>query len=100
MPDNLHWVGTWTTAPAPAETGAYSNHTLRMNARVSLGGDRLRVRVSNAYGTRPLLVGAACIGFPASGPRGGPGSDKKPRFGGAPGGARPAPPSRLLSPRP
>ena len=39
MPDNLHWVGTWATAPAPAESGAFNNHTLRMNARVSLGGD-------------------------------------------------------------
>ena len=32
MADNLHWVGTWTTAPAPAEGAAFSNQTLRMNA--------------------------------------------------------------------
>src|SRR5262252_3588533 len=83
MPDNLQWVGTWTTAPAPAETGAFSNHTLRMNARVSLGGDRLRVRVSNAYGTRPLLVGAACIGLRDTGPGVVPGSNKRLSFGGA-----------------
>src|ERR1700736_4859817 len=24
MPDGSHWVGTWTTAPAPAETGAFA----------------------------------------------------------------------------
>src|SRR5436190_748713 len=24
MPDNQHWVGTWTTAPAPAEGAAVS----------------------------------------------------------------------------
>lgn len=35
----LRWVGTWTTAPAPAEGAAFSNHTLRMNVRASLGGD-------------------------------------------------------------
>jgi lysophospholipase L1-like esterase len=63
MPENLHWVGTWTTAPAPAESGAFSNHTLRMNARVSIGGERLRVRISNAYGSRPLLVGGAYVGL-------------------------------------
>jgi hypothetical protein len=34
MPKNLHWVGTWTAAPAPAEAGAISNQTLRMNPRV------------------------------------------------------------------
>ena len=59
MPDKQHWVGTWATAPAPAEGAALNNHTLRMNARVSIGGDRLRVRLSNAYGTRRLVVGAA-----------------------------------------
>src|SRR5262249_5524055 len=25
MPSDLHWVGTWTTAPAPAEGVAFSN---------------------------------------------------------------------------
>ena len=52
MPDDMHWVGTWTTTPAPAEGVAFSNQTLRMNARVSIGGHTLRVRLSNAYGSR------------------------------------------------
>ncbi len=68
MPENLHWVGTWTAAPAPAEAGAISNQTLRMNPRVSIGGDRVRVRISNAYGARPLLVGAAWLGLRDKGP--------------------------------
>ncbi len=68
MPDNLRWVGTWTTTPAPAEVGAFSNQTLRMNPRVSLGGDRVRVRISNAYGARPLLVGEAWLGLRDKGP--------------------------------
>jgi hypothetical protein len=46
MPENLHWVGTWTAAPAPAEAGAISNQTVRMNPRVSIGGDRVRVRIN------------------------------------------------------
>ena len=77
MPDNLHWVGTWATAPAPAESGAFNNQTLRMNARVSLGGDRLRVRVSNAYGSRKLLIGAAAIGKRDTGSGVVPGSEQE-----------------------
>jgi lysophospholipase L1-like esterase len=83
MPDKLHWVGTWSTAPAPAESGAFANHTLRMNARVSIGGDKLRVRVSNAYGSRKLLVGAASIGKRDAGSGVVPGSNKKLTFGGS-----------------
>jgi lysophospholipase L1-like esterase len=83
MPDNLHWVGTWTAAPAPAESGAISNQTLRMNPRVSIGGDRVRVRISNAYGARPLLVGEASLGLRDKGPAVLPDSHKKLTFGGA-----------------
>ncbi len=83
MPDNLHWVGTWTAAPAPAEAGAISNQTLRMNPRVSIGGDRVRVRISNAYGVRSLLVGAAWLGLRDKGPAVMPDSHRKLTFGGA-----------------
>ena len=83
MPDNQHWVGTWTTAPAPAEGAAFSNQTLRMNARTSLGGDTLRVRLSNAYGNRKLTVGAARIALRDTGPGIVSGSDRKLTFGGA-----------------
>ena len=82
MQTDRHWVGTWTTAPAPAEGAAFSNHTLRMNVRASLGGDTLRVRLSNAYGSRPLAVAAARIGLRATGPNIVPGSDRALTFGG------------------
>jgi lysophospholipase L1-like esterase len=82
MPLKQHWVGTWTTAPAPAEGAALNNHTLRMNARVSIGGDRLRVRLSNAYGTRNLVVGAAAIGVRDKGAGIVSGSQRKLTFGG------------------
>ena len=60
MPSDKHWVGTWAAAPAPAEgVVGFNNQTLRMNPRISLGGERLRVRISNAYGNRPLAIGAA-----------------------------------------
>jgi lysophospholipase L1-like esterase len=82
MASDTHWVGTWATAPAPAEAAAFSNQTLRMNARVSIGGRMVRVRLSNAYGTRPLDIGTARIGLRASGAGIVPGSDRKLTFGG------------------
>jgi lysophospholipase L1-like esterase len=83
MGEHRHWVGTWTAAPAPAEGAAFANHTLRMIPRVSLGGGVIRVRVSNAYGVRPLVVGAARVGLRDSGPAVVPGSDRPLTFGGA-----------------
>jgi lysophospholipase L1-like esterase len=82
MTQNMHWVGAWTTAPAPADGGAFANHTLRMNARVSIGGETLRVRLSNAYGTGPLLIGSAYLGLRQSGPALVPGSNRPLTFGG------------------
>lgn len=83
MHSNLHWVGTWTTTPAPAEGAAFSNQTLRMNARASLGGDTLRVRLSNAYGSRKLVVGAARVGLRDTGAGIVAGSERKLTFGGS-----------------
>src|SRR5947207_1549556 len=55
-----HWVGSWAAAPAPAEgVVGFNNHTLRMCPRISLGGGSFRVRISNAYGNRPLPIGAS-----------------------------------------
>src|SRR4029450_8247368 len=84
MRDTTHWVGTWTAAPAPAEGAAFANHTLRMTPRVSIGGSRLRVRISNAYGVRPLAIGAARVGLRNAGPAVVPGSNRRLTFGGEP----------------
>jgi lysophospholipase L1-like esterase len=83
MPDNQKWVGTWVTAPAPAETGAFNNQTLRMTMRASLGGETVRVRISNAYGRRPLEIGGACIALRGAGAAIVEGSDRRLGFGGA-----------------
>ena len=82
MRGTMHWVGTWTATPAPAEGAAFSNHTLRMIPRVSIGGSRLRVRISNACGTRPLAIGAAWVGLRSSGPAVVTGSNRQLTFGG------------------
>src|SRR5262249_40423874 len=84
MAGNKHWVGTWAAAPAPAEgVVGFNNHTLRMNPRISIGGDRLRVRISNAYGSRPLPIGTARIALRDNGAATVPGSDCKLTFGGS-----------------
>jgi len=84
MPDKQHWVGTWTMAPAPAETGAFNNQTLRMTMRASLGGNTVRVRISNAYGGRPLEIGGAHVALREAGAANLAGSDRKLGFGGLP----------------
>jgi lysophospholipase L1-like esterase len=84
MDDNKHWVGTWSAAPAPSEAGVgFNNHTLRMNPRVSIGGDTVRVRVSNAYGSGKLEIGAAYVGIRGKGPAIVPGSERKLTFCGS-----------------
>ena len=81
MADREHWVGAWTIAPAPAEGIAFNNITLRMKARISLGGRVLRVRFSNAHGTRPLRIGAAWVGRQQAGPAIVPGTHRRLTFG-------------------
>src|SRR6187549_3078533 len=44
--------------PAPVTV---SNQTIRQVVRVSAGGDRLRVVLSNAFGTAPIEIGAAHV---------------------------------------
>jgi lysophospholipase L1-like esterase len=52
-----------------------------MIPRLSLGGRVLRVRISNAYGVRPLTIGAAYIGVRSTGPGVVPGSNRRLTFG-------------------
>ena len=63
------WIGTWGAAPLPPSpalgpfpaTPAFSNQTIRQVVRVSAGGQRLRIRFSNEYGTKPLTIGKATV---------------------------------------
>ena len=80
----MHWVGTWTTTPAPSVAGMdLNNHTVRMNPRISIGGGTIRIRVSNAYGNGNLSIGAATVGIRENGPAIVPGSMRKLTFGGS-----------------
>nr|WP_294817876.1 SGNH/GDSL hydrolase family protein [uncultured Sphingomonas sp.] len=69
--DKPHWVASWATSQmvptnenvAPAED--LTDATLRQIVRVSIGGKRVRVRLSNAFGTAPLVINAASIALSA-----------------------------------
>ncbi|MGH7994980.1 MAG: SGNH/GDSL hydrolase family protein [Opitutaceae bacterium] len=87
-----HWVGSWTTpqqipeprnALAPAQL---RNATLRQIVHLSIGGDVLRVRLSNAFGYRPFTVAAAHIALAKSPAHAAiePGSDRALLFAGSP----------------
>jgi len=63
-----HWVASWGAAqqiPEPQNelpAAAWKDGSLRQLVRTTLGGKVLRVRVSNLYGTAPLVVDGASIG--------------------------------------
>ena len=83
MASDGHWVGTWAAAPAPAEgVGGFSNQTIRLNPRLSIGGERLRLRISNAYGNCPLIIGAATVALRDKGSAIAAGTCRKLSFGG------------------
>ena len=62
--DGEHWIGTWATAPQPFIPGSlqtFRNQSLRLIVHTSAGGTKVRIKVSNTYGDRPLLIGGAHI---------------------------------------
>jgi lysophospholipase L1-like esterase len=96
--DKPHWVASWATSQmvptnenvAPAED--LTDATLRQIVRVTIGGARARVRLSNAFGTAPLVISAASIARSADNisSRIVPASLKPLTFGGAAGVTIPA----------
>ena len=83
-----HWVGTWAAAPQPAFPGPrerYTGRTLRLVVHASIGGERWRIRLSNAYGKTPLRIAGAHLARRRQGADIDPGSDRPLTFGGRPG---------------
>lgn len=56
------WVTAWTTSHALLGPTTVTNTTVRMIARVGIGGDAVRIRLDNTFGTTPLVVGRAYVG--------------------------------------
>jgi lysophospholipase L1-like esterase len=85
-----YWVATWSASPMAADSvplpgqnnSGFSNQTVRHIAHVSIAGNRLRVRLSNAYGTGPLNIGATHVALQSSGASIVPGSDRALTFNG------------------
>lgn len=62
----------------------FANQTLRQIAHVSLGGERVRVRLSNAFGRTPLAIGAAHLALQSDAAAIVPESDRALTFAGQP----------------
>lgn len=71
------WLASWTASPQavwgaeflfPSNVPAVlRDQTVRQVARLSVGGPRVRIVLSNAYGKVPLRIGAATVALAASG---------------------------------
>jgi lysophospholipase L1-like esterase len=85
-----HWVATWSTTlhqpdlgiPVLANVG-FHNQTLRQIVHTSMGGRKVRVRLST-FGANGLVVGAVHIALAGQGPAIKPGTDRILTFGGKP----------------
>jgi len=84
-----HWVSAWSasahaTLPFPGlpPTPAFENQTIRMVVRPTVGGERLRILFSNAFGTDAVAIGAAHIAITRQGASIVPESDHVLTFGG------------------
>ena len=92
--DTSHWTASWGAAPAgpPADASphTFTDQTVRLVVQSSVGGNRVRIRLSNELGSTPLRIGAARIGLRAQGSDVAPGTDRALTFGGRAGVTIPA----------
>jgi lysophospholipase L1-like esterase len=86
-----HWVSAWSTAmhaplqfPGLPPAPVFENQTVRMVVRPTIGGTRVRICLSNAFGTTALNIGTAHIAIAAKDAAIVPGSDHALTFGGRP----------------
>ena len=101
---SARWIGTWGAPPAPPMappannpargTPTFDNVTLVETVRLSAGGQRLRLRLSNEYGTQPLAIGAIRVALVDAAGAVVPGSDRAVTF--AAGKAATLPPGAPL----
>ncbi len=83
-----HWVGTWATSPQLGEANTvppapgFPDTTLRQIVRVTIGGNQIRVRFANTFGTTPLVISSAHVALPATAGAIKPGTDKPLTFHG------------------
>ncbi|MGW3556334.1 SGNH/GDSL hydrolase family protein [Streptomyces sp. NPDC000963] len=84
------WRGAWAASPqAPSAPFApnwsprgFEDHTVRQVVRVTAGGDRTRIELTNRYGSAPLRIAGATVARAARGGAVEPGSVRHLRFDG------------------
>jgi lysophospholipase L1-like esterase len=82
------WVGTWAAVPTavpPRSLTTLQNRTVRQVLHLSIGGDELRIRITNEFGERPLHVGAVRVALregSGASTAAVPGTDRRVTFGG------------------
>ncbi len=84
------WARSWAASPqAPTPSGGrfpgsptFHDQTVRQVVRLSGGGSKVRVRLTNEYGSAPVTVGAAHLALAGEGGAIRPGSDHVLTFGG------------------
>ena len=84
-----NWRTAWAAAPQGAVPGnlsqaGFDNQTIRQIVLASGGGTMVRVRLSNAFGTRPVRIGRASVALERSGPVLAPGTVRPLTFAGQP----------------
>lgn len=77
-------VGTWTASPVKSAEKCFDDQTLRMIARTSVGGDGVRVRLANTFGSEPVTFDHITIGIRKKGATLVAGSNREVTFGGEP----------------
>jgi lysophospholipase L1-like esterase len=86
------WISTWSASPQPTWgpdfvfptniPATVQDQTIRQVARISLGGQRIRIVLSNEYGNQPLVIGAAHIALAGTGSAIVAGTDRRITFAG------------------
>jgi lysophospholipase L1-like esterase len=83
--DAKRWIGTWATAAQPflpKSLQTFQNQTLRLIVHTSIGGTKVRIKISNAYGDGPLQIGDAHIARRTAAAETDPRSDRTLKFHG------------------
>jgi lysophospholipase L1-like esterase len=82
------WIATWAASPEPSAPDPnepllnIDDQTVRERVRVSIGGSQICIRLSNEYGSAPVLVGSATVAAPSGPTSVRPGSIQTVTFGG------------------
>ncbi|MFE9662498.1 GDSL-type esterase/lipase family protein [Streptomyces sp. NPDC005955] len=62
------WTGSWSAATGTyAPVGPWTDRTLRLVTRTTVGGPRLRLRFDNTFARAPVRIGAASVAPRATG---------------------------------